>query len=125
MVCAISSPVSRHVASQHGLQRFTAMLGGTRDTNYLATYPRFMLWEDIDEYVIVYGINHQMTDKATYYSVSIYAEILRRFDVALCSAQTSISLAAQGTIFQTIQRLICSMPSRWRVTATGKITAWR
>jgi hypothetical protein len=64
-----------------GLQRYTAMLGGTRDTNYLSTYRGFMLREGIDEYVIVYGVNHQMTGKVTYSSVSTYVDLIRWFGV--------------------------------------------
>ena len=57
-----------------GLQREVQLLGAGRDTNYLATYPNFMLREGVDEYVIAYGVNHQATGKVTYSSVSIYAD---------------------------------------------------
>ena len=57
-----------------GLQRGVQLLGAGRDTNYLATYPNFMLREGFDEYVIAYGVNHQATGKVTYSSVSIYAD---------------------------------------------------
>ena len=57
-----------------GLQRAVQLLGAGRDTNYLATYPNFMLREGVDEYVIAYGVNHQATGKVTYSSVSIYAD---------------------------------------------------
>jgi len=57
-----------------GLQRGIQVLGTGRDTNYLATYPNFMLREGTDEYVIAYGVNHQATGKVTYSSVSIYAD---------------------------------------------------
>ncbi len=57
-----------------GLQRGIQLLGGGRDTNYLATYPNFMLREGVDEFVIAYGVNHQATGKVTYSSVSIYAD---------------------------------------------------
>jgi len=66
-----------YVALQRGYQ----IIGGTRDANYLATYPNFMLREDKDEFVIVYGVNHQKTGKATYSSVSIYADKDRWFGV--------------------------------------------
>ena len=65
------------VAAQRGYQ----IIGGTRDTNYLATYPNFMLREGEDEFVIVYGVNHQKTGKVTYSSVSIYADKDRWFGV--------------------------------------------
>ena len=53
-----------------GLQRGLFLMGATRDTNYLATYPNFKLRNGTDEFVIVYGVNHQQTGKATYSSVS-------------------------------------------------------
>jgi hypothetical protein len=62
-----------------GLQRGIQVIGSTRDTNYLGTYPNFMLREGVDEFVIVYGIDHQKTNKATYSSVSIYADKDRWF----------------------------------------------
>ena len=43
------------------VQRGVRLLGAGRDTNYLATYPNFMLREGFDEYVIAYGVNHQAT----------------------------------------------------------------
>jgi hypothetical protein len=66
-----------YVAQQRGYQ----IIGATRDTNYLATYPNFMLREGEDEFVIVYGVNHQKTGKVTYSSVSIYADKDRWFGV--------------------------------------------
>lgn len=62
-----------------GLQRGLDVLGATRDTNYFATYPNFMLREDTEEFVIVYGVNHQATGKATYASFSAYADPARLF----------------------------------------------
>ena len=62
-----------------GLQRGIQVIGATRDTNYLGTYPNFMLREGVDEFVIVYGVNHQKTNKATYSSLSIYADKDRWF----------------------------------------------
>ena len=47
---------------------------GSRDTNYFQTYPYFKLRSDVDEYVIVYGVNHQRTGKTTYTSFSVYVE---------------------------------------------------
>ncbi|OPY53526.1 MAG: hypothetical protein A4E49_01362 [Methanosaeta sp. PtaU1.Bin112] len=57
-----------------GLQRGQFMMGATRDTNYLATSPNFKLRNGTDEFVIVYGVNHQQTGKATYASFSLYAD---------------------------------------------------
>jgi hypothetical protein len=62
-----------------GLQRDITVLGGSRDTNYLGSYPNFMLREGENEFVIVYGINHKQTGKATYSSFSIYADNWRWF----------------------------------------------
>jgi len=62
-----------------GLQRDIQTLGVTRDTNYLATYPGFMLREDEDEFVIVYGVNHERTGKATYAAVGAYSDLDRWF----------------------------------------------
>lgn len=47
---------------------------GSRDTNYIQTYPYFKLRSDVEEYVIVYGVNHQRTGKVTYTSFSVYVE---------------------------------------------------
>jgi len=57
-----------------GLQRGEYSYLGSRDTNYLQTYPYFKLRSGVDEYVIVYGVNHQRTGKATYASFSVYVE---------------------------------------------------
>jgi hypothetical protein len=62
-----------------GLQRGIQVIGATRDTNYLATYPNFKLREDPNEFVIVYGVDHQKTGKVTYSSFSIYADKYRWF----------------------------------------------
>lgn len=55
------------------LQVDNYLWAATRDTNYLQS-PYFMLRSAVDEYVIVYGVNHQKTGKATYASVSVYLE---------------------------------------------------
>jgi hypothetical protein len=64
-----------------GLQRGLFLMGATRDTNYLATYPNFKLREGYDEFVIVYGVNHQATGKATYASFSLYADAVKWFGI--------------------------------------------
>lgn len=46
----------------------------TRDSNAWTTYPPFKLRDNVDEYVIVYGVNHQRTGKAAYTSFSAYVE---------------------------------------------------
>jgi hypothetical protein len=55
---------------------FTA--GCTRDNNYLATGPMFMLRNNVDEFAIVYGVNHQATGKATYANFSLYGHPLKQ-----------------------------------------------
>jgi hypothetical protein len=64
-----------------GLQRQVAVLGATRDTNYIGTYPNFVL-NDTNDFVIAYGVNHQKTGKVTYSSVSVYADKYRWMGVA-------------------------------------------
>ena len=65
-----------------GLQRNVQTLGATRETNYLGTYPNFRLRQGTDEFVVVYGVNHQLTGKATYSSISAYADKYRWFGAA-------------------------------------------
>ena len=55
------------------LQVDNFLWAATRDTNYFQS-PYFMLRSTVDEYVIVYGVNHQKSGKATYASVSVYLE---------------------------------------------------
>jgi hypothetical protein len=62
-----------------GLQRGIQVIGATRDTNYLGSFPNFRLRDGVDEFVIVYGVNHQTTGKVTYASFSIYADKDRWF----------------------------------------------
>ena len=57
-----------------GLQNGNYSYLATRDTNYIQTYPYFKLRETVDEYIIVYGVNHQKTGKATYANFSVYVE---------------------------------------------------
>ena len=56
-----------------GLQVGSFLWAATRDTNYFQS-PYFMLRSAVDEYVIVFGVNHQKSGKATYSSVSVYLE---------------------------------------------------
>ena len=59
------------------LQRGRYVGAGTRDNNYLATGPMFKLRNNVDEFVIVYGVNHQATGKSTYASFSLYGHPLK------------------------------------------------
>jgi len=58
------------------IQRGIEMLGENRDTTYLKTEPLFTLSEDPEEFLIVYGVNHEATGKATYANFTIYGEDL-------------------------------------------------
>jgi hypothetical protein len=55
-----------------GIQRKKNVLGETRDTSYLQTTADFKLADDPDEFLIIYGVNHQAAGKATYSSFSVY-----------------------------------------------------
>ncbi len=59
-----------------GIQRGANVFGSNRDTFYLNTTP-FTLGDDPDEFLIVYGVNHAATGKATYSNFALYgADIL-------------------------------------------------
>ena len=59
-----------------GIQRGVNVFGSNRDTFYLNTTP-FTLGDDPDEFLIVYGVNHAATGKATYSNFALYgADIL-------------------------------------------------
>ena len=55
------------------IQRGIDVLGPNRDAIYLRTEP-FILQDDPSEFVILYGVNHAVTGKATYSSCSVYGE---------------------------------------------------
>lgn len=55
-----------------GLQTGTDVLGPTRDALYLRTRPDFTLLDSPDDFVIVYGVNHQRTGKALYSNFVLY-----------------------------------------------------
>ncbi|MFZ2447246.1 MAG: hypothetical protein WAW37_12885 [Syntrophobacteraceae bacterium] len=57
-----------------GIQREVNILGETRDTSYLCTSTNFTLANNVDEFLVVYGVNHQATGKATYSSFSVYQQ---------------------------------------------------
>jgi len=64
-----------------------------RDNNYLATYPNFELLPEDDAFVIVYGVNHQATQKAAYSSFSLYADPNRQIGIG---TKTSPNFDAGG-----------------------------
>ena len=53
------------------IQRAMDVIGVTRDTTYLNTTP-FVLGDDPDQFLIIYGVNHAATGKATYSNLGIY-----------------------------------------------------
>jgi hypothetical protein len=55
------------------IQEMKPAFGPGRDALYLSTTD-FTLANDPNEFVIVYGVNHASTDKATYSSLSVYGE---------------------------------------------------
>ena len=89
-----------------GLQRRIQPIGCTRDTNYLATYPNFRLRDGKDEFVIVYGVNHQTTGKATYTSFSIYADKDRWLGLK-DGTTTSNNYDANGQPGDSARRFLC------------------
>jgi len=54
------------------IQRGINGLGENRDTTYLRTDPLFTLSEDPNDFLIVYGVNHEATGKATYSNFNVY-----------------------------------------------------
>lgn len=55
-----------------GIQRGIDVLGEGRDTIYLRTSGDFLLKDDPEDFVIVYGVLHNRTGKATYTNLSVY-----------------------------------------------------
>ena len=56
------------------LQTLTNTLGDSADTVYLSTQESFKLSDSADDFLIVYGVNHQKTDKCTYHNINVYKE---------------------------------------------------
>ncbi|MCR4405238.1 MAG: hypothetical protein NUW06_08225 [Candidatus Acetothermia bacterium] len=59
-----------------GLQRNVNLLGENRDTTYLASEV-FQLADDPEEFLIVYGVNHDLLGKASYSNFTIYGDGLK------------------------------------------------
>jgi len=55
------------------IQRGVDVIGENRDTFYLRSDP-FTLADKADEYLIIYGVNHAATGKATYSNFGMYGE---------------------------------------------------
>jgi len=54
-----------------GIQRKENLLGENRDTSYLCS-ENFRLQESSDEFLVIYGVNHEAWGKATYSNFSVY-----------------------------------------------------
>ncbi len=124
-----------------GLQRGYQVVGATRDTNYLATSPNFTLGCDeyngsseisperrcvkyTPEFVIVYGVNHQTTGKATYSSFSIYADKDRWFG-PMNGTTLSPNFDQGGQPGDSARRFLCpNDPSQCR-DAVKYLYAWK
>jgi hypothetical protein len=68
----------------------------SRDNNYLTTGPLFKLRNNVDEFVIVYGVNHQATGKATYASFSLYGHPIGQVGLGT-TLSTRFDLRPDGT----------------------------
>jgi hypothetical protein len=89
-----------------GLQRARDVFGSSRDTVSLTSYPWFRLREGKDEFVIVYGANHQTTGKATYTSFTPYADKDRWFGLK-DGTITSNNYDAGGQPGDSARRFLC------------------
>ena len=78
---AVELPTSQWLPeSLVGIEQHINVIGESRDTSYLwtgtgktPTLPStFVLPDDPDEFLIVYGVNHQATGKATYSNFTVY-----------------------------------------------------
>jgi hypothetical protein len=57
-----------------GIQRGKNLLGENRDTSYLSS-ENFRLRESPDEFLVVYGLNHELLGKATYSNFGVYHDL--------------------------------------------------
>jgi hypothetical protein len=89
-----------------GLQRGIDPWGISRDNANVNSYPSFRLRDEVDEFVIVYGANHQTTGKATYASFSVYVDKERWFGLPN-STVTSNNYDAGGQPGDSARRFLC------------------
>ena len=89
-----------------GLQRGIDVFGASRDTVVLTSDPWFRLREGQDEFVIVYGANHQTTGKTTYSSFTLYADRDRWFGLK-DSTITSNNYDGDGQPGDSARRFLC------------------
>ncbi len=117
------------------LQRGKDAWGASRDNASITSYPNFRLRDGTNEFVIVYGANHQATGKATYASFTPYVDKDRWFGLQ-DGTITSNNYDAGGQPGDSARRFLClgtahvprtcstCMPGKWHATAVGKISAW-
>ena len=89
-----------------GLQRGIDVFGASRDNTNLNSYPRFRLRDGEDEFVIVYGANHETTGKATYASFTPYVDKDRWFGLK-DGTITSNNYDADGQPGDSARRFLC------------------
>jgi hypothetical protein len=88
------------------LQRGIDPWGVSRDNASLTSYPWFRLREGEDEFVIVYGANHETAGKTTYASFTLYADKDRWFGLK-DSTITSNNYDADGQAGDSARRFLC------------------
>jgi hypothetical protein len=91
-----------YVALQRGIDPW----GISRDNANVNSYPSFRLRDEVDEFVIVYGANHQTTGKATYASFSVYVDQERWFGLPN-STVTSNNYDPDGQPGDSARRFLC------------------
>ena len=62
----------RGIEGYDAIQRGISALGATRDTTYLNNTTPFTLDDDPSEFLIIYGVNHAATGKASYSNLGIF-----------------------------------------------------
>ncbi len=91
-----------YVALQRGKDAF----GASRDNASITSYPPFRLRDDVNEFLIVYGANHQTTGKATYASFTPYVDQARWFGLPEGTI-TSNNYDADGQPGDSARRFLC------------------
>jgi len=89
-----------------GLQRGIDVFGTSRDNATLNSYPSFRLRGGNDEFVIVYGVNHQTTGKAIYASFTPYLDKDRWFGLK-DGTVTSNNYDGDGNPGDSARRFLC------------------
>jgi len=62
----------RGIEGYDAMQRGIDILGATRDTTYLNNTTPFTLGDDPSQFLIIYGVNHASTGKASYSNLGIF-----------------------------------------------------